>query len=198
MSVALRHANRNFDQPKRKVRKSENNQTPSHLQLAHVGHARPHRFQVHLHEVVFHAASFSGGENFLPVQRALTYSDNLSRVRIPALHVHGDEPARWYDGGLMPARPEELAENVSFQGGNENDEGLLFIGDHGKIFCGFNGENPRLISEEKMRSFVPPPKALRAHANKSHVDLVAGRKHRKPECTFHWQALLRDQASLVG
>src|SRR6266436_1248095 len=79
-----------MDQPTRKVRKSENNQTPSHLQLAQVRHARPHLFQVHLHEVVFHATSFSGGENFLPVQRALTYSDNLSRVRIPALHVHGD------------------------------------------------------------------------------------------------------------
>jgi hypothetical protein len=88
-----------MDQPTRKVRKSENNQIPSHLQLAQVGHARPHLFQVHLHEVVFHATSFSGGENFLPVQRALTYSDNLSRVRIPALHVHGDEPARIFPGG---------------------------------------------------------------------------------------------------
>jgi hypothetical protein len=59
----------------------------------------------------------------------------------------------------MPWRPGELAENVSFQGGNENAEGL-FIGDHGKIFWGFKGENPRLIPKEKARSFVPPPKAL--------------------------------------
>src|SRR5207244_13554615 len=121
MSVALRHANRNFDQPTRKVRKSENNQTPSHLQLAHVGHARPHRFQVHLHEVVFHAASFSGGENFIPVPRALTYSDNLSRVRIPALPVHGGEPARRYEGGLMPACTEEVAESGSFLGCNGSE-----------------------------------------------------------------------------
>src|SRR5438045_9562845 len=83
-----------MDQLKRKVRKSENNQTPSHLQLAQVRDACPHLFKVHLHEVVLHTASLSGGENFLPVQRALSHSDNLSRVRIPALQVHGDEAAR--------------------------------------------------------------------------------------------------------
>src|SRR2546430_13547070 len=112
MSVALRHANRNFDQPTRKVRKSENNQTPSHLQLAHVGHARPHRFQVHLHEVVFHAASFSGGGKFFSLPRALTHSDKLSPVWIPPLHVHGDGTAPWYEGGPVPARAAGLAENV--------------------------------------------------------------------------------------
>src|SRR2546430_4040338 len=83
MSVALRHANRNFDQPTRKVRKSENNQTPSHLQLAHVGHARPHRFQVHLHEVVFHAASFSGGAKCISSSSLITPSLQLSPVLIP-------------------------------------------------------------------------------------------------------------------
>ena len=66
----------------------------------------------------------------------------------------------WYDGGLMPARPEELTEGRSFQGGNENDEGLLFIGDNGKILCGFEGGNPTLIPESKMQSFQPPPKTL--------------------------------------
>src|SRR5207253_10633660 len=82
-----------MDQPTRKVRKSENNQTPSHLQRAQVRHARPHLFQVHLHEVVFHAPSFSGGEDFSPVPRALTYSDTPPRVRIPSLPVPGENPA---------------------------------------------------------------------------------------------------------
>src|SRR5262249_14103155 len=46
----------------------------------------------------------------------------------------------WYDGGLKPARPEELEENRPFRGeGEDEDEGLLFVGDRGKILCGFNG-----------------------------------------------------------
>ncbi len=61
---------------------------------------------------------------------------------------------RWYDGGLRPATPAEMG-NAELAG-----EGLLFVGDAGKILCGFSGSNPRLIPESRMRSFVPPPKTL--------------------------------------
>jgi hypothetical protein len=60
----------------------------------------------------------------------------------------------WYDGGLTPQRPEEL-------GNRELEaEGLLFIGDKGKILCGFNGSEPRLIPDSAMAAFEPPPKTL--------------------------------------
>ena len=60
----------------------------------------------------------------------------------------------WYDGGLFPARPEEL-------GGQElQREGLLFVGDKGKILCGFSGGGPMLIPESKMRAYRRPPKSL--------------------------------------
>ena len=67
----------------------------------------------------------------------------------------------WYDGGLKPPRPEELEENRPFKvEGEDGDEGLLFVGDRGKILCGFNGASPRLIPEPKMNSYQPPPKTL--------------------------------------
>src|SRR5262249_30256459 len=44
--------------------------------------------------------------------------------------------------------------------GEEQDEGLLFVGDRGKILCGFNGAHPKLIPEARMNSFQPPPKTL--------------------------------------
>jgi hypothetical protein len=118
---------------------------------------------------------------------------SIVRYEFPA---RGDMPPvkfTWYDGGLMPARPEELAENISFQGGNENDEGLLFIGDHGKILCGFNGENPRLIPEEKMRSFVPPPKTLpRSPGNEREwLDACKGGKT-KPGGNFEFEGLVTE------
>jgi predicted dehydrogenase len=67
----------------------------------------------------------------------------------------------WYDGGLKPWRPEELEPNRPFVGeGEEQDEGLLFIGDRGKILCGFNGAHPQLIPQSRMDTYQQPPKTL--------------------------------------
>ena len=51
----------------------------------------------------------------------------------------------WYDGGIKPPVPEELmAENKELA-----EEGMLFVGDKGKILGGFRGENPQLIPEAR-------------------------------------------------
>jgi predicted dehydrogenase len=64
----------------------------------------------------------------------------------------GDRPGLdifWYDGGIKPPAPEELmAENKELA-----EEGMLYIGDKGKILCGFRSENPQLIPEAKMREY---------------------------------------------
>ena len=55
----------------------------------------------------------------------------------------------WYDGGIKPPAPEELvAENKELA-----EEGMLFVGDKGKILGGFHGENPQLLPEARMRSY---------------------------------------------
>ena len=52
----------------------------------------------------------------------------------------------WYDGGIKPPVPEELmADNQEFE-----EEGMLFIGDKGKILGGFHSEEPHLIPQAKM------------------------------------------------
>jgi predicted dehydrogenase len=66
----------------------------------------------------------------------------------------------WYDGGLKPPRPDELEENRPFKGEGEEDEGLLFVGDSGKILCGFSGAHPKLIPQSKMDAYQQPPKTL--------------------------------------
>ena len=67
----------------------------------------------------------------------------------------------WFDGGLKPPRPEELAAGAQANGDEDQlEEGLLFIGESGKILCSFNGGNPRLIPEAKMRNYKLPPKTL--------------------------------------
>jgi predicted dehydrogenase len=67
----------------------------------------------------------------------------------------------WYDGGLRPGRPAELEEGRPFKSEHEEgEEGLLFVGELGKILCGFNGQGPKLIPQSKMDSFKQPPKAI--------------------------------------
>ena len=65
----------------------------------------------------------------------------------------GDRPAvslTWYDGGLMPHRPEELEPDLQFGGG----DGMLYVGDKGKML------NHRIIPESRMKEHGPPPKKL--------------------------------------
>lgn len=66
--------------------------------------------------------------------------------------ARGDMPPvklTWYDGGLKPARPEELDE-----GRRMRPEGILFIGDKGKLL------NERLIPESRMKEYGKPPEVL--------------------------------------
>jgi len=124
---------------------------------------------------------------------------SVVRYDFPA---RGDMPAvkfNWYDGGLKPARPEELPENVPLRGDNEEgDEGLLFIGDRGKILCSFHGGSPRLIPESKMKAFVPPPKTLpRSPGNEREwLDACKGNKT-KPGGNFEFSGMVTE-ALLLG
>jgi hypothetical protein len=53
----------------------------------------------------------------------------------------------WYDGSIKPPTPEELEQ------GELPAEGMMFVGDGGKILAGFRGENPRIIPDKKMREY---------------------------------------------
>jgi hypothetical protein len=72
------------------------------------------------------------------------------RPGMPPVAIH------WYDGGLRPPKIRELEED------NEPmpEEGLLFVGDKGKILAGFTAEEPRLIPKARMQAFTPPPQTL--------------------------------------
>jgi predicted dehydrogenase len=63
----------------------------------------------------------------------------------------------WYSGGLMPPRPEELEAGRQLAGAGN---GILFVGDRGKIMCEGWGGSPRIIPESKMREYKLPKKTL--------------------------------------
>ncbi len=55
----------------------------------------------------------------------------------------------WYDGGMKPHVPEEL----EIDGKGLPAEGMMFVGDKGKILGGFRNESPRLLPESRMKSY---------------------------------------------
>lgn len=73
---------------------------------------------------------------------------SMVRFKYPANGNRGPVDLCWYDGGMRPPVPEELL----FENKELPQEGMLFIGDKGKILTGFNIENPQLIAGNKMET----------------------------------------------
>lgn len=90
-------------------------------------------------------------ENLIAYPRA-----SMIRWEFPARENMPPVALHWYDGGLRPPLVRELAED----GQPMPDEGLLLVGDDGKLLAGFSGERPRLIPKAKMDRFEPPPQTL--------------------------------------
>ncbi len=55
----------------------------------------------------------------------------------------------WYDGGMKPFIPDELKEDKR----DMPEEGMMFVGDKGKILAGFRGENPEIIPSRLMKAY---------------------------------------------
>lgn len=64
----------------------------------------------------------------------------------------GDRPAVdlfWHDGGMKPPTPAEAEEDNR----ELPAEGMMFVGDQGKILAEFRCENPQIIPQRKAREF---------------------------------------------
>ena len=84
----------------------------------------------------------------------------------PSSKVHLEFPARgdmppvemiWFDGGIMPKRPEELLPDEPM--GN-SDGGVIFEGSKGKIMCGVYGVNPTLLPTSLHKDFKEPEETI--------------------------------------
>jgi predicted dehydrogenase len=60
----------------------------------------------------------------------------------------------WYEGGLKPPRPADMAPEDQL-----GPDGILFIGEKGILASGFTG-GPRLLTEARRKDFTPPPQSL--------------------------------------
>lgn len=93
--------------------------------------------------------------------RPLTYRDSFPTAtmvhyafperskKLPAVKVH------WYDGGLLPERPDDLEPERRLP-----ESGTIFVGEKGKLMCETYSESPRLFPETRMQAYKRPNKTL--------------------------------------
>ncbi len=74
------------------------------------------------------------------------------RFKYPAKGSRAAIDLIWYDGGMRPPVPEELYDDNK----ELSAEGMMFIGDKGKILAGFNVDDPHLIPEKRMKAVILP------------------------------------------
>jgi hypothetical protein len=89
----------------------------------------------------------------------------------------GDRPPVkliWYDGGKMPPRPAELEEDREL-----GKNGILFVGDEGKIICDGWAGAPRIIPESKMKEYQRPEKTL-PRSPGHHMEWIQACKENNP------------------
>ena len=87
----------------------------------------------------------------------------VGKMEMPAVN------ATWYDGGLLPSRPESLPDGIEL---GQGKNGVIFHGSKGKLVCGNYGSNYKLLPEEKFAKLVKPPKTVRRVVGSHEMDWV--------------------------
>ena len=82
---------------------------------------------------------------------------SIIHLNYPRTDGKGNIKVSWYDGGLLPQRPDELLPEEAF--GNW-DGGVLLIGDKGKLLLDCYGANPRLLPTKLMQEKNLPKETL--------------------------------------
>lgn len=92
-----------------------------------------------------HASSTSVNTESPPQAESVHFTfparENRPKCAMPEVKVS------WYDGGIYPQRPVELADGTAML--NDEMGGILFVGTKDKLICDLAGVNPRLLSGRK-------------------------------------------------
>ena len=74
-----------------------------------------------------------------------------ARADMPPVDIY------WYENGLLPERPAEIPEGQQLGDGKN---GSLFVGENGYLTAGEYGGTARLLPDERMADYTPPPQTL--------------------------------------
>ncbi len=108
----------------------------------------------------FNGASYPSGE--------LIFYEFPARGSMPPVKL------TWYDGGLMPQKPEELGDEELIKEG-----GAIIVGSKGKLMHNTYGAHPRLLPQSLQESAGKPPEKLTRIPGEAHemnwVDAAKGK-----------------------
>ena len=76
----------------------------------------------------------------------------IGNIKLPKLKL------TWYDGGLLPPRPEELPDGQIM---GDQSGGVLFVGKKGKLMTGCYGRDPILMPAELDKDYKRPEPTIR-------------------------------------
>jgi predicted dehydrogenase len=112
-----------------------------------------------------------------------TFYDFPARGKMPPVKL------TWYDGGLLPKRPEEMGDEQLNKGG-----GALLIGNRGKLLHDTYGLNPRLLPKSLNTSVgKPQPKLPRIPGEQHELNWADAAKGKAAaSCPFEYAARLTE------
>lgn len=134
------------------------------------------------HPKYVQASSTQFTEDSYPVAEVVTY-DFPARGKMPPVRL------KWYDGGIMPPRPEELEDGRMM---GDSGGGGLFVGDKGKLMYSTYGKNPRIIPESKMREYQRPEKTIPRSPGIHEEWVEAIKKGKKSTSDFSYSGTLTE------
>ena len=113
----------------------------------------------------------------------MTFYEFAARDSMPPVKL------TWYDGGLMPRKPEEIGEEDL-----KKEGGALLIGSKGKLMHDTYGANPRLLPKSLQDSTGKPPQKLPRIEKEEHemnwVNAAKGKT--EASCPFEYAAKLTE------
>jgi predicted dehydrogenase len=119
--------------------------------------------------------------------------DFPARGDLPPVRLH------WYDGGLKPPRPADLA-----PGSNLEAEGAYYVGEKGVLLTGVGGGTPsrgpesggELLPLSRFAGYTPPPKTIPRSIGHYKEWIEASKGGPRTNCNFEFASLINETALL--
>ena len=99
----------------------------------------------------------------------------------------------WYDGGIKPPRPEELRSDETWP-----VDGVLYVGDRGKIMHTSHGGKPTLLPLSRMKGFERPDESLPRVKGSHEQNWIDACKGGAPACSHFEYSGPLTEAVLLG
>jgi len=112
------------------------------------------------HPTSIYASSSQVNTESAPLASTVHYEfpdrGKVGNLKLPPLKL------TWYDGGLLPPRPEELKDGQIM---GDRSGGVLFVGTKGKLMTGCYGRDPILLPEDLDTNYNRPEPTIRRVEN---------------------------------